>query len=161
MPLSFTPAPVHLRHNGVRIYVVFKDDDADNNPARTYRYGLTSDASDHDPENTFDVRDLPNEAGHDVDTEEGRDAIIRDAIDAGLLEGEPDASTDRTNPEPGIDYSNSHTIVFQLDGHDILSVDVNQPEGDEPPTANVRLYNQDPDSDVVFEGVITLLRTED
>lgn len=70
---------VLLTHKGVTIYHIYKNDDSENR-IRCFEYGWVEDCSDYDTCTSFDVRELPNPAGH---VEHAR--IIRDAIDAGII----------------------------------------------------------------------------
>jgi len=82
MPYRWVPASVFLEHRGVTVYHVYKDDDVEQG-ARQYWFGVREDCSDSD--DAFDVRSLPNPSGHDLCTDAGRGATIREAIDAGIM----------------------------------------------------------------------------
>jgi len=82
MPNRWVPAEEFVDHTCVVIYHVYVDDDMEVG-RHDYRYGWTKSCS--EDMQSFDIRDLPNPNGHDVDTDDGRMAIIRDAIDAGVL----------------------------------------------------------------------------
>ena len=82
MPTKWVPAETLLIHRGVVIYRVYRHDDIEQG-CRDYHYGWHQDCS--EIEDSFDVRNLSNPNGHDVNTEDGQAAIIRDAIDAGVL----------------------------------------------------------------------------
>jgi hypothetical protein len=91
MPYKWVPAPLFLRRKGIRIYHVMKDDMADGVP-RTFWYSWTPDASDDDPETSFDVRSLAAQLGDAVDlravyTGDLREIkrAIRLAVDRGIL----------------------------------------------------------------------------
>ena len=82
MPSKWVPPEKFLEHGGVTIYHIYRHDDLDQGP-REYWYGWHEAC--RDDGDSFDVRDLPNPSGDDVGTEEGRKAILREAIDAGIL----------------------------------------------------------------------------
>jgi len=82
MPYRWVPASVFLEHRGVTVYHVYKDDDVEQG-VRQYWFGVREDCSDSD--DAFDVRLLPNRSGHDLCTDAGRRAIIREAIDIGTI----------------------------------------------------------------------------
>lgn len=82
MPTGWVPPEKYLEHGTVTIYHVYKDDDFDQGP-REYWYGWDEGCCEGSDD--FDVRDLPNPKEHDVNTDEGRKAILREAIDAGIL----------------------------------------------------------------------------
>lgn len=84
-----------LRHEGKIIYHVYRDDDLSQGP-RTYLYGTSSHASEGGDGHVwvFDVRDL---GAGDAESDAGREALVRAAIDRGdpRLPWDPD--------EPGYD----------------------------------------------------------
>ncbi len=91
---EWEPNEIALEHKGVKLYHVYKEDDANEGP-RTYFFGLTDDASDEGGP-SFDVRDLPNWK-HDptpsnvygIDGDAHILAIMREAIDLGhITQGE-------------------------------------------------------------------------
>lgn len=81
MPTKWTPPEIFLQHKGVTTYRIYRHDNA--NDAREYLYGWSEDCSDDG--DSFDVRDLPNPGGHDVQTQEGRKAVIKEAIEGGIV----------------------------------------------------------------------------
>ena len=91
-----TPAPaLFLRHAGVEVYHTWHD-----GCVAQYWYSLDPDDADIDEDrgSQFDVRDLPVPAELATlrwDTPEGHTAIIRAAIDAGLI-----GATHHTRPQP-------------------------------------------------------------
>ena len=82
MPNKWVPAEVFVSHEGVTIYYTYYDETMEEG-RRDDRYGY--DEYCHADINTFDIADLPNPDRHDVDSEDGRKAIIREAIDIGIL----------------------------------------------------------------------------
>ncbi len=85
MPYGWIDPEIYLQHNGVTVYHVYGTDDVSNGP-RTYWYGTDIECAEEGDgsEYTFDVRQLPRN-GHDPNTDEGRKAIIREAIEVGLV----------------------------------------------------------------------------
>ena len=85
MPLKteWVAPAAFLKHRGVAIYHVHKDDDVEMF-RRPSEYGYDEQCSD-DGDFTLDVRKLPNPHNHDVNHPHGCRAIVRDAIDAGIL----------------------------------------------------------------------------
>ncbi len=85
MPYAWVEPEVVMEHAGVTIYHIDKDDHLEGG-ARVYWYGTRPGCSDDGSEDgEFDVRDLPGEEDASYDEEGGQRAIIRAAIDAGLL----------------------------------------------------------------------------
>ncbi len=74
---------VFLKHRDVTIYRVHKDDDVEMFMC-PYAYGYDEQCS-NEGDFAFDVRELPNPHDHDVNRPPGCRAIMRDAIDAGIL----------------------------------------------------------------------------
>lgn len=78
---------VFLEHNGVTVYHTYKDDDIEQGP-RTYWFVTGK----HEGEDeAFDVRDLETPSrdrlyGHTESLSEAIRAILREAIDAGLIQ---------------------------------------------------------------------------
>lgn len=71
---------VYLTHGGVTIYRAYDEDDADD--VLTYWFGLTP----NDGDGEFDVRSLPLPPGvPDAESDRNRRAILRHAIDLGIL----------------------------------------------------------------------------
>jgi len=87
MPFEWVPPAIYLEHGGYVVYHIYKHDDSTNNAPRSYHYSLDAHASDDDPvdkkSGCFDVRGLPNPVGHDVHTDAGRQALLRELIDQG------------------------------------------------------------------------------
>lgn len=90
MPFIWTEPAVYLLHNGVTVYHVYKSDDMDQG-AREYWYGTSVDCSDcvgHGENGTFDVREFVHENDGDEfspDTDDGRRALMRRAIEHGVI----------------------------------------------------------------------------
>jgi len=82
MPNKWVPAEVFVSHEGVTIYHTYIDDDMEAGRCDD-RYGWDDHC--YGDYQTFAIDDLPNPDGHDVDTEDGRKAVIREAIDIGIL----------------------------------------------------------------------------
>lgn len=85
MPTKWISPKKFLTHKGVTIYHVYKNDEIDQG-ARIYWYGWCEDC--YDDRNSFDVRDLPNPNQCVIETVAGRKALLREAIDAGILTDE-------------------------------------------------------------------------
>lgn len=86
MPYTWEAPDVYMVHNEVTVYHVYKSDDFEQG-ARTYWYGTSTQCSDsvgHGENGTFDVREFACE-GDNIETDDGRKAIIRRAIDEGKL----------------------------------------------------------------------------
>lgn len=61
MPLAWVEPAVFLEHGRIKIYHIYKNDDAINNGPRPYWYSVNigcSDADDNGENGTFDVREL-------------------------------------------------------------------------------------------------------
>ncbi len=99
MPYAWVEPEVVMDHAGVTIYHIYADDYLEGG-ARSYWYGTRPGCADNGSGEggEFDVRDLPRAGGARYDDEDGRRAIIRAAIDAGLLtEGGIVEGADREN----------------------------------------------------------------
>lgn len=86
MPKDTVPAAEFMRHSGLVVYHIYKNDDI-NDPVREYWYSLWEYGSDNDAhgeDGAFDVRALPNST--ECDTTEDYKAAIRAAIDAGYFD---------------------------------------------------------------------------
>jgi hypothetical protein len=89
MPFQYVDAEPFMEHNGVTIYHDYKDDSFGD--ILSYHY-----ATDPADEHTFDVRELDTEA----EIEEGPNflesvkAVIREALDRGLIQREEDEDVD-------------------------------------------------------------------
>lgn len=86
MPKDTVEAAEFMRHGGLVVYHIYKNDDV-NDPTREYWYSLWaygSDEDDHGEDGAFDVRDLPNAGGCRTELKQKR--IIREAIDAGYFD---------------------------------------------------------------------------
>jgi len=82
MVYEWVSPEMFLKYEGVTIYHTYRHDEPQQGP-RQYWYGWNEDCQEGG--DTFDVRELPNPNSHDVHTPEGQKAIMRDAIDAGIL----------------------------------------------------------------------------
>ena len=80
---EWVPPAVFMQYKDVTIYHVYRHDDVDQQ-MRCYSYGYDEQCTD-EGDYAFDVRDLPNPHDHKVNHPNGCRAIIRDAIDAGIL----------------------------------------------------------------------------
>ena len=97
MPTQWVPPEVYLTHGGVTVYRVYRHDDIEQGP-RDYWYGWHEGCSDE--EDALDIRDLPNPHRHDCDTDDGRRAVLCEAIDAGVLT--PDGLRPSDSPIPSV-----------------------------------------------------------
>jgi len=95
MPTQWMPAETFLTHKGVTVYHVYKNDDIARGP-RMYGYGWREDC--YDERDSFDIRNLPNPEQHDIETAEGCKALLREAIDAGILTDEGVTLVDEEEP---------------------------------------------------------------
>lgn len=86
MPYTWIEAPLFLEHEGVKVYRIFKSDDADEANVRPFLFGLTPHCSEDGDENgEFDVRELDT---WNRFTDEGDASVVRaitEAIDSGEL----------------------------------------------------------------------------
>lgn len=87
MPQEWVSPQIYLEHGGYIVYHLYKNDDI-TQPPREYGYTLWELANEigGKDEGNFDVRELPQVAGVDVNTAEGRQIIIKAAIDAGYFD---------------------------------------------------------------------------
>ena len=81
MPTDWVPPEIFLKHKGVTIYRIYKNDNFSQCP-RDCWFGWDERCSDSG-DYAFDVRDLPNPSEREDDKD-----IIRDAIDAGIITSE-------------------------------------------------------------------------
>lgn len=94
MPYQWIPPELFLQHHGVAVYRCYDDG------GEVSRYWYTTDPTDDNydwaPADTvqFDVRDLPD-GGLDANDQQNHAAIIRQAIEAGLISGEPAAKSEQ------------------------------------------------------------------
>jgi hypothetical protein len=119
-----------MKYKDVTIYHIYKDDELACG-ARTFWYGTDPKCSDNSGEYAFDVRELPQN-GHDAHTDDGRKAIIREAIDAGLItkdglieedieppkEASPGAKAEEAREPHGSCQAEKEAVVLQDLKHD-------------------------------------------
>lgn len=63
---------------------------------------------------------------------------------------QPDSVTESIDAE--IEWQTSSDLALQLNGHDMVHIDID-PDGN---AATVRVYNQHPESDTVWQGRVLL-----
>jgi len=83
MPIGTVPADVFVRHNGCKVYYVYKNDDI-NNVVRDFLYTTEPYACEGDA-SVFDIRDLPNPSRHDLGTLHGKKDLIKESVDSGAI----------------------------------------------------------------------------
>lgn len=103
----YVPAELFMEHNGVKLYYTYKDNDVQNG-TRTYWYDNIEN-SDDEGTTAVDVRELHEQmkSAHSYEIEEGRIAILRDAIDAGLVEA--------GNDEDGAENDNVDELIDEAE----------------------------------------------
>jgi len=106
MPFSseWVPPEEYMSHAGVTVYHVYKDDDVEQG-ARTYWYTVNPEGGDNDDEEegVFDIREFDNPNGHDLNTTAGQQALLRELIDAEVLDS--DGTIRRKGPVDAADHT--------------------------------------------------------
>ena len=82
MPTTWVMPEVFLRHKGVTIWHIYKNNHADQGK-RDYLFGWDDCCSDE--ADCFDVRDLPNPKKLDLSKDKNRRTVIKAAIEAGIV----------------------------------------------------------------------------
>lgn len=95
MPTKWVPPKVFLKYKGVTVYHTYRNDDIEM-PHRDYWYGWREDCCEE--RDSFDVRDLPNPHRYDLDTDQGKRAVLREVIDAGIVTKGGIVTAERPNP---------------------------------------------------------------
>jgi hypothetical protein len=131
MPYEWVDPELFLEHEGVAVYHCYDDD----NIVSTYWYTTEiTDCNVDAPELEgfqFDARELPN-LGLDANDPKNHPAIIQNAIQEGIIAGEP---ANKTDPPPLVVkievMGGVASVVEQPPGIEVEIIDYDQDEGDE------------------------------
>lgn len=111
MPQDWVAPEVFMKHNGHRVFHTYRND-VFQDGRRDFIFSLLEGCNEiEERRGAFDVRELPNNAAHNVQSEDGQKAVIRDAFDSGFFD-----DCEQDDPEPRLTGMGLplHTIVFQL-----------------------------------------------